>query len=255
MKKSCFALALVAACASSAATADTLLGIYAGAGSIDFDTSGTFRDLQDEGTEIDLEDDLGLSGDTGNYYYLALEHGIPVLPNIKLARTELDESSRYALSREITFDGITFPANATVISDMDLSHTDLTFYYEVMDNWLNLDLGFTARKFDGGFQSQASQGGTTVTASIDLDFTAPLLYAKAQIDLPLTGLYVGADVNWIGYSGSSFHDVWARVGYVFGFGLGVEAGYRQLKLDVDDIDDLEANVTVDGNYIAATFHF
>lgn len=255
MKNSFVAVALVAACTGPTAFADTVLGIYAGAGSIDFDTSGTFRDLQNEGTEIDLKDDLGLSGDTGNYYYLAMEHGIPVLPNIKITRTDLDESSHYALSRNIIFDGTTFLANSTVISDMDLSHTDLTFYYEVMDNWLNLDLGFTARNFDGGFHSQASQGGTTVTASIDLDFTAPLLYAKAQIDLPLTGLYVGADVNWIGYNGSRFHDVWARVGYRFGFGLGVEAGYRQLKLDVDDIDDLEANVTVDGNYIAATLHF
>jgi len=254
MKKSTLALALMTACAGTA-SADTLIGIYAGAGSIDFDTSGTFRDLQDDGTEIDLEDDLNLGGDNGNYYYIALEHGVPVLPNIKISRTELDESARSELSRNITFDDITFPATANVNSSMDLSHTDFTFYYEVLDNWLNLDLGLTARQFDGGFEVRGSDGITTVTASIDMEFTVPLVYAKAQIDLPLTGLYVGTDINWIGYGGSSFHDVWARIGYVFGFGLGIEAGYRQLKLDVDDIDDLEANVTVDGNYLAATFHF
>lgn len=235
--------------------ADTVLGIYAGGGSIDFDTSGSFRDLQDNGTEIDLEKDLNLSGDTGTYLYLALEHGIPILPNFKIARTELEESARTRLDNDITFDGVTFPAGAVAVTEMDLSHTDFTFYYEVLDNWINLDIGLTARQFDGGIESRATLGGNSATASLDLDFTAPLLYAKAQIDLPLTGLYVGGDVNWIGYSGSQFHDVWARVGYVFAFGLGLEVGYRQMKLDVDDIDDLEANVTIDGNYVAATFHF
>ena len=254
MKKSTLALALMTACAGTA-SADTLIGIYAGAGSIDFDTSGTFRDLQDDGTEIDLEDDLNLGGDNGNYYYIALEHGVPVLPNIKISRTELDESARSELSRNITFDDITFPATANVNSSMDLSHTDFTFYYEVLDNWLNLDLGLTARKFDGGIQSQATYFNTRVTAVLDMEFTTPLLYAKGQINLPLNGLYVAGDINWAGYEGTNFYDVWAKAGYVFKFGLGLEVGYRKMQLDADDIEDLEADVTIDGNYVAVVFSF
>jgi hypothetical protein len=71
----------------------------------------------------------------------------------------------------------------------------------------------------------------------------------------LSGLYVAGDINWAGYDGTNFYDLWAKVGYVFRFGLGLEAGYRKMQLDADDIDDLEADVTIDGNYVAVVFSF
>lgn len=253
MKKQIATLPILCALATPA-FADTLLGIYAGGGSIDFDVSGTFQDLDNGGTQVDLEKDLNITGDSGTYFYVALEHGIPIVPNIKIARTMMDETATSRLSKTITFDDVTFPQNTPVTTSIDLSHTDFTFYYEVLDNWLNLDLGLTARQFDGGIDSHIT-GFSNYKASLDLNFTAPLLYAKAQIDLPLSGLYVGGDLNWIGYSGSQFHDIWARVGYVFKFGLGLELGYRQMKLKLDDVESLDADVTVDGNYLAATFHF
>lgn len=97
--------------------------------------------------------------------------------------------------------------------------------------------------------------GFTDKASVDLDFVAPLLYGKVRFDLPLTGLYVSADGNWIGAGGANLYDLWARAGYTFAFGLGIEAGLRKTELELDDIDDLDAEVTLDGQYIAVTFHF
>lgn len=254
MKEHAFTIMLLALL-SAPLQASTLLGIYAGGGSIDFDTSGTFRDLNDNGTTIDLEEDLNLSGDAGTYWYIGIEHGIPILPNLKVARTEMEQSSVSRLSRNIVFDGVIFPAGSAVMNELDLSHLDLTLYYEVLDNWLNLDLGITARKFDGGIQSQATYFNTRVTAVLDMEFTTPLLYAKGQIDLPLSGLYVAGDINWAGYDGTNFYDLWAKLGYVFKFGLGVEVGYRKMQLDADDIEDLEADVTIDGNYVAVVFSF
>ena len=244
---------------SAPAMADTVFGLYAGAGVIDFDTKGSLTDLKRSdptaAESIDFKNDLGISGDNANYYYLAIEHGIPILPNVKIARTDYTEDATSKLTRNISIDGQTIPANSDVRTNLDLSHTDLTLYYEILDNWVNLDLGVTARNFDGGLKVVGSNSGIVVTATQDLGFTVPLLYGKAQIDLPLTGLYVAGEGNWIGYSGSHFYDVWAKVGYTFAFGLGVEAGYRRIQLTIDDVQDINGDLTIDGNYLAATYHF
>lgn len=236
---------------STVTYADTVFGLYVGGGAIDYDLSGDFTDLEDGGTNIDFEDDLGFEGDSGNYFYVAIEHPIPILPNLKIARSEIEESSRTVLGSAITFDGTTFPQGTPIQADIDASHTDFTFYYELLDNWVNLDLGLTARQFDGELQAASF----TETAQVDLDFTVPMLYGKAQFDLPLTGLYVGVEGNWIGAGGAQLYDLWGKVGYTFAFGLGLEAGLRKLALELDDVDDLDADLTLDGTYLAATFHF
>ena len=263
MKKLATASLLGLAICAPAAMADTVLGLYAGAGVIDFNTSGTLTDLKSPSPqsayEVNFKNDLGIKGDNGQYYYIAIEHGIPVLPNIKLTRTEYSEDATGTLTHNISIDGQLFPQGSNVKTNLDLSHTDLTFYYEILDNWVNLDLGLTARKFDGGIKVHGSytylSNVYSVDANQDLGFTMPLIYGRAEIDLPLTGLYVAGEGNWIGYSGSHFYDVWAKVGYTFSFGLGVEAGYRRIQLTVDNMKDINADATLSGNYIAATYHF
>ncbi len=240
---------------SSSAYSDTVFGIYAGAGNISYDYSGDFTDLDGNGGSIDFEDDLGLSGDSGAYFYVAIEHPIPILPNIKIAHSDISESGRNTLDEDISFGGEDIPAGVTIDTDVDFTHTDFTFYYEILDNWVNLDLGLTARQFDGELAAAGSQGPISYSAQEDLDFVAPMLYGMARFDLPLTGLYVQASGNWIGVSGVQLYDIWGKVGYTFAFGLGLEAGVRQLALELDDVDDLDADITLDGTYIAATFHF
>ena len=237
------------------AFSDTIFGIYVGGGTIDYDYSGDFTDLEDGGDPVSLENDLGLSGDSGNYFYVAIEHPIPLLPNIKVAHSDISESAANTLDKDITFGGQTFPEGTYLRTDVDFTHTDFTFYYEVLDNWISLDLGLTARKFDGEIVSQGSYLIFNETAEEKLDFTAPLLYGMARFDLPITGLYVQADGNWIGAGGAQLFDVWGKVGYTFAFGLGLEAGLRKLALELDDVDDLDADITLDGTYFAATFHF
>lgn len=238
-----------------AAYSDTIFGIYVGGGALNYDLEGDFTDLENGGSSIDFESDLGLEGESGTYVYVAIEHPVPFLPNIKLAVSDITETANTTLDSSIEFDGETFPAGSNVRTEIDLSHTDITLYYEILDNWANLDLGFTAKIFDGELTASGSFGPTTYYAEESLDFTAPLLYAKAQFDLPLTGLYVSAEGNWIGAGGINFFDLWGRVGYTFAFGLGVEAGVRKLTLELDDVEDLDADLSLNGTYLAATFHF
>jgi outer membrane protein len=129
-------------------------------------------------------------------------------------------------------------------------------YYEILDNWISLDIGLTARLFDG---SVSFDGAVGSKSNEDLNFVVPMGYAMAQFELPLSGLYAGGDVNVISMGGNTLSDINVQVGYDFPLpviDLGVAVGYRQfgLKLD-DDLGDFETDVNVSGPYVNATFHF
>ena len=210
---------------------DTVFGIYAGAGSWQQGFSG---DITSGITQIDIEDDLALEDENNNIFYLALEHGVPVLPNLRLQHAKIAVSGNNDLIRTIEFNGSVFDVADTVATNMELNQTDLVLYYEVLDNVISLDIGVAVRPIA----------------------VLPLLYAKVRADLPLTGLWVGAEVQGLGYNTSSLVDANAQIGWESRIGLGVEGGWRTYRLDLEDLDDFN-NVSLDisGPYFALNFHF
>ena len=245
MKKLILASSL-ATLLAPAAFADTVLGVYAGAGQWKSDYDGKAGE-----PSITLKE-LGVKEHTNNYFYLALEHPIPVLPNIRLESINIKSRQAAEISREFTIDGTNFTLGDQVTSEFDLSHTDATLYYEILDNWLNLDLGLTARKFDGFVWAQNS----TESKKVKVDQTLPMVYAKFQFDLPFSGLSAGVDVNYVSYSGDKVSDYSAKVSYLFDsvLDIGLEGGYRKLSITIDD-NDLKANMDLKGPYVALIAHF
>ncbi len=243
-------LAAIAATATSFANADTVLGVYAGFGSWDASYDGKIGDP----TSISLKE-LGVKDHKNSFYYIALEHPIPIVPNIRLAHTEISSKQTATITKSFEYDDVIYTANDTIKSEFDLTHTDATLYYEILDNWVNLDLGLTARMFDG-FVYAASTTDTTRNKKVKVDQTLPMLYAKAQFDLPLTGLSVGVEGNYVSYSGDKVTDYSAKVSYLFDsvLDVGLEAGYRKLSVKVDE-DDLQAKVDIKGPYAAVIAHF
>ncbi len=230
--------------------ADTIFGVYAGAGLWQADYGG------DTGVESIDVDELGLEDEDNNFFFVAIEHPVPLLPNVKLQFMDIESRESATLSRDFTLDDVTFTATDTVVTDLDLTHTDAILYYELLDNWISLDLGLTLRAFQGEAAVQ-SQTTTALQETVDLEAVIPLAYARAQFDLPLTGFSVGAEANLVTYSGNTLSDASAKIAYTFGsiIDLGVELGYRRMTLEIDDIDDLEADLTLDGPYAAIVLHF
>lgn len=205
--------------------ADTIFGIYAGAFAWQSELSG---DVNLKGNPALEVESLGIDDDTNNSVFIAVEHFVPFVPNVKLAQTALE-----------------FSAEGNIV---DFSHTDATLYYELLDNWVSLDLGLTARIFDGEVDLPASN-------TQELSGTVPLLYAKAQFDLPFTGLSFGVEGNFLGIDGNNLRDLDARLNYEIAAGFGIALGYRTFGLELDALDDIDADVTADGAYLGATFHF
>jgi outer membrane protein len=228
------------------AQADTILGWRVGANAWQQGYEGS---VQSGPSVVDLEDDLGYDEETGYNLYLSFEHPIPLLPNAMLQHTKIDADA----SGDVTgfeFDGNIY--SGEVNSSMDLTHTDATLYYELLDNWVNLDVGITGRVFDHGVS--ITDVTTGITGSLDIDYVIPLVYAQARFDLPFTGLSLGVEGNGISYEDDTLYDVKLNLAYEFAFGLGIEAGYRIFDLDYDDNNEFGV-VTIDGAYAGIVWDF
>lgn len=236
---------LALACGQHAA-ADTVFGIYAGAGSWQSEYSG------EAGDPAVTAQDLGMKDTSNTYYYIAIEHPVPFLPNIKVQQNDITNEQTSNIEKSFSVGDIIFPAGSNVKTDFDLSYTDATLYYEALDNWLNLDLGVTLRKYSGFLKAESMQ----FTDEIDVDIAVPLIYGKFQFDLPLTGFSAGFEGNIVSYDGNNLTDYSAKVSYMFdsALDLGLEVGYRAMKIDINE-DEVATNLDIKGPYAAAVFHF
>ncbi|MFT7555278.1 MAG: outer membrane protein [Planctomycetota bacterium] len=182
-----------------------------------------------------------------------LEHPLPILPNFKYQTFDLKSNGRNSLDSSITFEGQTYNAAETVSSTFDLSHDDIVLYYEILDNWINLDIGLDLKRFDGEVSLTGS--ANTTASRVKIDETLPLFYLSARFDLPFTGFYVGTDVSSFSINDSSADDVTIMLGYESDRGLGIEGGIRTFSLELDDADNLDANIEYEGAFVSGYYHF
>jgi outer membrane protein len=237
---------------SSVSPADTL-GIRAGANYWKYDISGTARyQTKNSANDIDVNQDLGYDDGSAGVYYLILEHPVPVLPNVRLSYTDIDEDANGRLTKTVVYGNTTFLANEAVSSQVQLKQTDITLYYELLDNVVSLDLGLTGKYIDSKARITGAISGTQ---DASVSGWVPLVYLGVGADLPLTGLGVSADGSFVKYQDSTFYDYSVRATYTTPWHVGLDVGYRKIKLDLDDFDDSFANVEFDGPYAGAYLHF
>jgi outer membrane protein len=204
-------------------------------------------------SSIDLVDDLDVNNPAQTSMVLILEHPISVLPNIRYQGYNLYSSERSDVNMEANNSGSEAIAGKTTTT-FDLNHEDIVLYYQLLNNWIDLDMGVDLKRFDG----QVSQAGTT-GSSIDVDETIPLLHLSARIELPVNGLYVGANINAnvidLGLSQSTAQDSTILLGYESGTGLGIEGGIKSFSVELNDSDSLNTNLEYDGLFLNGYFNF
>ncbi len=253
MKKTLLAATIAASMIAPAAHAD-FVGLYVGGGSWQQEFSGTMTDIQ-SGDEVNFGSTLGLDDNNGLTFYAALEHPVPFLPNFRLESVDLQDRVTTTLDSDFSFGGEDFQSGDELTTDLDLSHLEYTMYYELLDNWVNLDVGISVKHFNNAIEMTASRGTETLRGEVDLSAYIPMLYAWGQFDLPFTGLSLGMGGSMVEYSGSSLRDLKAQIAYETDLGFGIEAGYRTLGLELDDVDDLSTDAKFKGAYINVMFHF
>lgn len=220
-----------------------VVGLGASLSYWDSDMSGN---VASGNNSVDVNDDLGLKGDGNANASVYLEHPVPLLPNVRLAYTLVQQSGRGTLATP--YDTV---SPGSVYSELDLEQLDLTLYYEILDNWVNLDLGVTVRDFSGDLQVRNTIDSTQTRTKAD--GVIPLGYIAARFDLPLTGAAIGAEGNFISFDGNSMRDFSVYGQYSISL-LQLRAGYRQIAVDYEDGSDV-FDVKIDGPFISAGVAF
>jgi len=203
--------------------------------------SGT---AQYKGDVIGVEKNLKWESEGDMFVKAYLEHPLPVIPNIKVGYTSFGHEGSGSVKSAFKFGGQSFNLNSNIDTTFDLEMYDLTLYYELLDNWINVDAGVNVKYIDGALSVKSA----TQNESTDFQVPIPMVYAKVRFDVPTTDLSFQAEGNYISYDGNTFYDAEVGARYTLALGLGFEAGYKTMKLEIDDIDDLSMNADFSGAY-------
>ncbi len=251
MKKTLLAVG-VSALMCGSAQADTLLGLYIGGQVWANEASGSFSEGNVDQAVFEFNDENQGS------FYVAFEHPIPLIPNIKIASTTLDTVGGTELSSSFTFDDEIFTANSTLETTLDASFVDYTLYYEVLDNdLLTFDFGITARDLDASINVVEAQ--SKLQGDVGASGIIPMAYVNTIIGLPFTGLNIFAEANFISYDDQTVYDAQVGISYAILDNIAVDfdvtLGYRTMKMELNDLDNFYSDLTYDGFFAGAVIHF
>lgn len=251
MKKAILAVSLSALLCTSA-QADTLLGLYIGAQVWANEAEGSFGEGELDQAAFSFDDE------TQGNFFVALEHPIPLIPNIKIASTTLDTVGGATISGSFNFEGVTYTDSAQLDTTFDTSYIDYTLYYELFDNdLLTFDFGITARDLDSKINVVEQDSGQS--SDLSVSGIVPLLYVNTIIGLPFTGFNIFGEANFLSYDDNTVYDYQVGVSYEvldnLAVDLDVTLGYRGVKLELNDIDDLYSDLTFKGVFLGAVVHF
>jgi hypothetical protein len=208
--------------------------------SVDTDVRVASTANPDGGTEIDLEDDFGLDDSAllpavflgarlGGGWQLAAEY------------YSVGRDTTGTISRNITVDDVTYPANATVTAGFDTDIYRFTVGYAFVRNEhteVGAALGLHATNIDFSLSGQGTVGGAPVsTQARRKEFLAPLptigLFANFEVS---PGLTVGARADYLSlsvgdYDGELFNGQ-ASIAYRITKNIGIGAAYRYVAYNV-----------------------
>ena len=249
MKKTILACALLGSLAATSVQAATLVGFKVGGDYWQADTSGTFAE------NGQAQQDFNYSSSSQGSIWVAIEHPIPLIPNVKIRENRLDADGSATVDG-FTFGGETF--NGGVNTSTNLSNTDFVLYYELLDNDLvALDLGAAYKKMSGSLRVNDTATQGRISSEKDLDSGIVMAYADAQVGIPGLGLYGFAEVM-LGVDETSVYDYTVGLGWQFdGVALDtkVRVGYRDFNFDVNDFDGVSVNSQFNGYFAGVELVF
>ena len=218
------------------------------------EATGSFGEGLDNQSVFEFDDENQGS------FFVAFEHPIPLIPNIKIASTTLDTVGGTTIgdTEPFKFAGETYTVGTTLDTTLDASFVDYTLYYEVLDNdLLTFDFGLTARDLDASIN--VIEPTTQLQSDLDVSGIIPMAYLNTIIGLPFTGLNIFAEANFISYDDQTVYDAQIGVSYAILDNIAVDfdvtIGYRTIKMELNDLDDFYSDLTYDGFFAGAVVHF
>jgi len=170
---------------------------------------------------------------TQSYIWALIKHPIPIVPNLRLEYTSVEDSG-IATGRFKEFD----IGGVSTAMSYDMKQYDIIPYYNILDNtaWITLDLGLDIKVIDISYDVDPLSPFLGYSGSETV--AIPLLYVRTRIEIPTTDIGLEADVKYVTTGDSTVYDVRAKIDYTLDFipviQPAIEVGYRIQKLDIDE---------------------
>jgi len=231
-------------------------GIIVGAFITDRQSSTRLDSDAGDGTEIDMEDDLGLESSTnvarlGGYVWLGKRH------RLDGAFFDLSRDSSFPIQETIDFGDETFVINTAVNTQSDLTIIKADYTYAVMARdrgWLGVTAGLYIA------ESTLSLSQATLGRAETEDVTAPLplfgLRGEYGINDRIT--LVGA-MQWFGFEADDVDgrltDFYVGADYGFGERMAVGLAYNRVSMNLGAVEDQGLNARIDWGYDGLLLYF
>lgn len=163
---------------------------------------------------------------------LFLEHPVPVLPNLRIDMTP-----------ENSFSGSNGLAGTNTVT---FNEIDVTPYYEVLDNIVDIDIGVTLKVLDGKIEGAVNQSFSEVI---------PMGYLGAGLMFPGIPLRFAGSIKYVGFDGDSFSDMRIKAMWNIAGGVSAQAGYREESLKIKDRFGMNADASFRGPFFGVNFTF
>ena len=221
----------------------TLLATLANADFARVEMGGGVWDNKSSGILSHTENDLTGSytsnekSNSSAYAWLMVKHPIPVIPNLRLEYTTLQDEG-YASGK---FEDFEINLGEFVTGEIKMTQYDAILYYNILDNtaWITLDVGVDVKFINLDFTVNGNirvDGVPNTSYTVNETLPLPMGYVRARVQIPGTNIGLEADGKYITYDGSSVSDFRAKVDYTFDFvpvvQPAIELGYRAQKFDL-----------------------
>lgn len=205
------------------------------------------------GSNLDVEDDLGIDDDAGYFAEMAFQWGAF---RLFAAYLPISFSGDNQLTRDIDFRGETFVLGSRVESDVtiDIYEAGLAWFLVNFDDMpVRVQFGpeLALKYVDAWIELQDKAEGLREDESLGVP--VPTLGARARVAVG-DSLGVIGRVGYMEYNDNSFLDVDVQVEFSPLPMVGVFAGYRHLDIDVDE-NDVYIDAAFAGPYAGALVRF
>ena len=209
-----------------------------------------------EGTEIDLEDDLGLESSTnvarlGGYVWLGRRH------RLDGAYFDLKRESTFLIDETIEFGDETFAVNTVIESESKLSiiKADYTFAVLARDRGY---LGLTAGLYIADTSMTMRQATLGQVESEDVTAPLPLFGVRGDYAINDRITLRGA-AQWFGFESEDVDgrltDFYVGADYGFGERMAVGIAYNRVAMNLGAIEDRGFNSRLDWGYDGFLLYF
>lgn len=220
----------------------------------DLDASIKVDDDSLPGTDIDLEDDLGLDREEAPEGRLTIRTGL--VSRLRLAYTRLAFDADETLERTIQFGGETFAAGQTVASEVEVHYGRVGWFWQpvTVPGILRFGPLFEVKGFWVEASIETRGPGPTVSETERFPLALPTVGLALEVTPhDLIQLFVEASGVPLGDLG---HVVDAEAGVRLTPLpiLAISAGYRAFDVRIGDDDD-KAELTLFGPFVGAVLRF